>query len=228
MNIKPFGNSAILIEFKQVIDESVNDLVLKLYNKIKARKIEGVLSLVPAYSSLTIVYNAEVNNYTALVKKIEEIFYENETIDTKQKQSNRNIEIPICYDDEFGIDLLELSNTLNFSVEQIVELHLSQSYRVFMIGFLPGFPYLGKLNDRIFTNRRKIPRKKVAAGSVGIAALQTGIYPIEAPGGWNIIGRTPSLIFNAQKKSPFLLNVGDNVTFKRISKNDFKKYSSSS
>jgi len=228
MNIKPFGNSAILIEFKQVIDGSVNDLVLKLYNKIKARKIEGVLSLVPAYSSLTIVYNAEVNNYTALVKKIEEIFYENETIDTKQKQSNKNIEIPICYDDEFGIDLGELSNTLNLSVEQIIELHLSQSYRVFMIGFLPGFPYLGKLNDRIFTNRRKIPRKKVAAGSVGIAALQTGIYPIEAPGGWNIIGRTPSLIFNAKKKNPFLLNVSDNVTFKRISKNDFKKYSSSS
>ena len=226
MNIKPFGSSAILIEFEQMVDESVNDLVLKLYSKINALKIEGVLYLIPAYATLTVVYRAEVNSYASLAKKIEKIFYENEIIEDgvfHKNQSKRKVEIPICYDDEFGLDLGALSDVLNLSVEEIVTLHLSQVYRVFMIGFLPGFPYMGKLNERIFTSRKKVPRKKVASGSVGIAALQTGIYPIEAPGGWNIIGRTPSLILDTKKKEPFLLKVGDSVRFKRISKKEFQK-----
>lgn len=138
--------------------------------------------------------------------------------------ANKNIiEIPVCYDDEYGLDLNEMAQYHQTTKEEIIRIHTGNLYHVFMMGFSPGFPYMGILPDSIATPRKNQPRLKVPAGSVGIAGNQTGIYPSESPGGWNIIGRTPLKLFDKEKSQPFLLNTGDTIKFIPISKKQFEE-----
>jgi inhibitor of KinA len=228
-SIFPLGDNAILIDFGNELNESINQKLLEIFRKIKNQNMPGVLDVVPAYSSLTIHYDVMkifekaggktvFDIITDQVKKIVE-----DDIEISFEQ-NRKISIPVCYDQEFGVDLSYLASEKDLSVQDVIQLHTAKSYRVYMIGFLPGFPYMGEVDQRIQIPRKENPRTNVEAGSVGIAGAQTGIYPLQSPGGWQIIGRTPVLLFNKEKTAPVLLQPGDEIKFFSISKHEFTNY----
>jgi KipI family sensor histidine kinase inhibitor len=216
----PLGDHALVIEFGNVISLDVNSKVIALSDAILKLKIRGVEELVPTYRSLLIRYSPLETTYEQLVfsiKSIEEMLKVSKT-----EVKIGKITIPVVYGEEFGPDLTYVAQFHGLSEEQVIELHSERTYRVYMIGFVAGFPYLGEVADEIATPRLETPRLKVLAGSVGIAEKQTGIYPCEAPGGWRIIGRTPLRLFNPLQQPPTLLKPGDNVRFKPISEKEFK------
>jgi len=228
-SIFPLGDNAILIDFGNELNESINQKLLEIFRKIKNQNMPGVLDVVPAYSSLTIHYDVMkifekaggktvFDIITDQVKKIVE-----DDIEISFEQ-NRKISIPVCYDEEFGPDLSYMANEKSLSIENIIQLHTAKTYRVYMIGFLPGFAYMGTVDQRIQMPRKENPRTNVEAGSVGIAGEQTGIYPLQSPGGWQIIGRTPVLLFNKEKTAPVLLQPEDEIKFFSISKHEFTNY----
>lgn len=217
MQIKPYGDSAILIEFEQEISQEINAKVNAYHQAITQAKIRGVLACIPAYCSLTISYNPSEIQYKALSQKILHLDFSKETL----KENQRLLTIPVCYDEVFGLDLEELAQKKSISKAKIIELHTNTMYQVFMLGFLPGFAYLGKLPDTLHSPRKAKPRLKVPQGSVGLAGYQTGIYPSASSGGWQIIGQTPIQVFDIQQKNPFLFQQGDYVKFKAISLEEF-------
>lgn len=225
-SIFPLGDSALTIDFGNRIDERINEQVLDLFRFVKKNLLFGMIEVVPAYSSLSIYYDPVklkkkiARNETAyeyFKTEVEKII--NSFSGTEIPQS-KLIKIPVCYDEEYATDLERMAASKGIDKREIIHLHCSQKYRVYMIGFLPGFPYLGTLDEKIAMPRKPQPQM-VVAGSVGIAGQQTGIYPLTSPGGWNIIGRTPLKLFDPVKECPTLLNAGDFVEFYSISKNEF-------
>lgn len=225
------GDNGMLIDFGNSIDDTKNRKVFHLFQKIKQKKFPFIIDVLPAYSSLAIFYNLkQVNNkfdndtccFENVKHQVEAILKEGLTISSDT--SSKKIKIPVCYADEFALDINDISKAKNISVDDIIRIHTSKCYRVYMIGFLPGFPYMGEVDDRIAMPRRAVPRISVAAGSVGIAGLQTGIYPLESPGGWQIIGRTPYKLFDKEKAEPVLLHPGDEIEFYAITKDEFTNY----
>lgn len=230
--ITPLGDSAITITLGETIEEEINLKVHSLYRSILRQKICGVKDIIPAYASLTIVYDvmkvraaSNVSAYNHMYEVIQKSLHE--PVETEQ-QPSKTFHIPVCYDVFLGYDLKEMSDHKNISIEEIVELHSSQTYRVYMVGFLPGFAYMGKVDDRIATPRKSTPRENVLAGSVGIAGNQTGIYPFNSPGGWNIIGQTPERLFYPELADPCLFHPGDSVEFIPITLQEFNKLKQSS
>lgn len=219
IDFKPYGDSAILINFEQVIDKTINDKVVFISKNIENTSIPGLLYCLPAYCSITIGYDPSQIKYILLIDLIKRIIEQKQ--EEKIEINARNFLIPVCYEPPYALDLADLSSQLAISQKEIIELHYSQVYQIYMLGFLPGFPYMGILPNNLNCKRKEIPRKKVNAGSVGLAGRQTGIYPIDAPGGWQIIGRTPVPIFNQKNEFPFLFQVGDSVEFYPISINVF-------
>jgi len=216
----PLGDTALVVEFGNAISLEVNNKVLALNAAIQKADIKGVEELVPTYRSLLIRYNPLKITYEQLAFRIKDM---EQTITAKNLKAKGNkIIIPVVYGDEYGPDLCYVAKYHNLSEEQVIKLHSKIEYRVYMIGFVAGFPYLGEVPDEIATPRLETPRLKVSAGAVGIAEKQTGIYPCEAPGGWRIIGRTPLKLFNPQQEPPILIKPGDKVKFKPISKKEFK------
>ncbi|HEX9651959.1 MAG TPA: 5-oxoprolinase subunit PxpB [Cyclobacteriaceae bacterium] len=218
MTIIPYGDSALLINFEQVIDPQVNENVIELAKVIEHSNIAGVTFLVPAYCSLAIGFQPERITFQQLKKLTENL---NSNISKHQHPESKKISIPICYESEFALDKQEVMSYTNLSWDEIKQLHLSISYRVYMLGFLPGFVYMGSLPEKLESPRKKIPRLKVPALSVGLAGFQTGIYPLDAPGGWQIIGKTPIRIFDNRNRNPFLFEPGMLVTFKEITEDEF-------
>ena len=217
MKIQPFGDSSLLVSFEEEISETTNQKVIALFQLLENKK--GLCFQIPAYNSLTIGIDPKVWNLsdaTIFIREQQALFP-----DISKKSRNQYI-IPVCYEEDFAPDLNEISDYLKISPSQLISLHTAQSYRVFMLGFVAGFAYLGTLNPKLESPRKKNPRLKVPAGSVGLAGLQTGIYPTDAPGGWQIIGRTPLDIFNPKRDNPTLLNPGDLVSFRAISKEEFQ------
>lgn len=216
----PFGDNGLLIEFGDVISLEVNRRVIALSEAIIGAKIQGVEELVPTYRSLLVRYNASKISYEQLVFRIKDI---EKTMEERSiEKVGRKIIIPVVYGGEYGPDLTDIARFHGLTEEQVVKIHSGREYRVYMVGFVAGFPYLGEVADEIATPRLETPRLKVPAGSVGIAEKQTGIYPCEAPGGWRIIGRTPSRLFNPLQQPPVLLQLGDIVKFKPISEKEFR------
>ena len=216
----PYGESALLINFEQKIEEAIHTQVIELKAAIETAQLPGVSFLIPAYCSLTVGYNPEELDYDTLCVLIKNL----ETNGTPiRKNLTRKLSIPVCYDLEFGLDLKDLATEKQVSIQEIIQLHTSTIFRVYMLGFLPGFTYMGKLPKSLVCARKTTPRLRVPALSVGLAGYQTGIYPSEAPGGWQIIGRTPIPIFDTRKKQPFLFQAGDQVQFKAISKKEFNQ-----
>jgi len=216
----PFGDSALLIEFGDAISLEVNRKVIALSEVIEKAEIRGVEELVPTYRSLLVRYNPLKMTYEQLVFRIKDL--EKALKEVSPEIKGRKITIPVAYGGEFGPDLGCVAQYHGLTEEQVVKLHSEREYRVYMVGFVAGFPYLGEVPDEIATPRLETPRLKVPAGSVGIAEKQTGIYPCEAPGGWRIIGRTPLKLFDHLQQPPALLKAGDTVKFKPISEKDFK------
>jgi inhibitor of KinA len=217
--IFPLSDSAITIDFGNVIDEKINDLVMALFRLCTENSFVGMIEAVPAYASLTIFYDVVKVRKANSSYKTAFGFVENylteilQKVDNQVKRAINLIEIPVIYD---GEDLAFVAESNNLSIEEVIEIHTTPKYRVFMMGFLPGFAYMGGLDARIATPRKATPRTKVPAGSVGIAGNQTGIYPSESPGGWQLIGRTELQLYTPNSQEITLLKAGDLVKFVRI------------
>jgi len=217
MNLKPLGDSALLISFGEVIDEETNDRVHALAGAIEKAGFEWLVEVVPSYSSLAVIYDAKLIDFEGVRQAIERIEF------SAEKFEGRLVEIPVLYGGKYGPDLEFVAEYNGLTPEEVIEIHSRPIYRVYFLGFLPGFAYLGRMDERIATPRLEKPRLKVPAGSVGIAGKQTGWYAIESPGGWRIIGRTPLRLFNPSKEQSTLVQPGDRVKFVPIGEDEFEE-----
>ena len=227
--IFPLGDAALTIEFGNTIDERINNTVLNLFDRLTASPLPGQLEAVPAYSSLTIYYNTAslfktvppgTGVFEWMSQKTSELLEMPLTGSTREQ---RKITIPVCYDEYFAPDIALVASENNISIEEVIRLHTAKQYRVYMLGFLPGFSYMGEVDEKMVMPRKEQPRM-VSAGSVGIAGRQTGIYPQASPGGWQIIGRTPIKLFDPRQNEPALLRADDQVQFIPISKDEFANH----
>lgn len=224
------SEKAISIGFGNQIDEELRQQISSLNRLILANPFLGLLNTIPAYTTLTLFFEPlellkenTLKGSTCLEKITFYLSGFKDQIKNQPENKGQIIQIPVCYEDTFGLDLAALSHLHRLSKAAIINLHSEVVYPVYMIGFVPGFPYLGGLNSILSTPRKVTPRKVIPAGSVGIAGKQTGIYPLETPGGWQIIGRTPLKLFDTNRWQPSLLKAGDFVKFEPISLADFEK-----
>jgi inhibitor of KinA len=215
----PFGDTALAVEFGDTISLEINRRVVSLNDAILKAKIKGVEELVPTYRSLLVRYDPLKTSYEQLAFHIKDL--EKAVKDSDDKRVSRKTIVPVVYGGEYGPDLGHVAQLHGLSEEQVISLHSREEYRVYMIGFVAGFPYLGEAPGEIATPRLLTPRLKVPAGSVGIAERQTGIYPCETPGGWQIVGRTSLKLFDPQHEPPALLKPGDRVRFRPISEDEY-------
>ncbi len=220
--IYPLGESAVTIDFGNIISFEINDFVINLSNRIEKENFKGFIECVPAYSSLTVFYDVfEVrkndDNFSSGFQFVENFIKKIiESLPKSKKSKSKTIEIPVSFDKDSALDLEFVAESNNLKRKEVIEIFLSKTYRVFMLGFLPGFAYMGELDGRIASPRKQTPRTKVPKGSVGIAGQQTGIYPLESPGGWQIIGKTETELFTPDKEKPTLFQTGDLVRFTEI------------
>ena len=215
---KPLGTSAILIEWPHEISREILNDIRFFVSKIEIGKYKEVIECSFVYNSLLVVYDVELTDFTAFTNKIKKIYKE----DVVVKPSKRTLwEIPVCYDQEFGIDLNLMSVDKKVSIDEIVAMHAAVNYTVYGIGFLPGFLYLGGLTEKLNFPRMLVPRMEVLKGSVGIGGNQTGIYPQTSPGGWHIIGKTPITFFEVNNEIPCFIKPADEVKFIPILKEEF-------
>ncbi|MBX2960903.1 MAG: 5-oxoprolinase subunit PxpB [Cyclobacteriaceae bacterium] len=213
--------------FGNDMDPQLNQYVLALANEL-AKEPKWYLDVIPSYSTLSIVYDPVVIRKLKTTSAFEWVRAKvTETIKSsliKLEVKSRTITIPVCYDPSVAPDIKRLAAEKKISVEKVIELHTRQTYCVYLLGFLPGFAYMGKVDDRIVMPRLDKPRARVPVGSVGIAGNQTGIYPLESPGGWNLIGKTPVKLFDASLPDPVFFRPGDKVKFKSISMEEFETF----
>ncbi|QNL49412.1 5-oxoprolinase subunit PxpB [Olivibacter sp. SDN3] len=219
---------ALTVSFGETISDHASYRINRLRKLLEQQPFTGFRSAVPAYTSLSAFFDPiEVHQSTLIghscFEKVSNYITDLESTPHKgTEQNNREITIPVCYEGDFGPDLNEVAAVHHMDVQEVIHLHTEAIYNVHMIGFVPGFAYLGGLPKALATPRKKSPRVQIPSGSIGIAGVQTGIYSLDTPGGWQIIGRTPLVMFDAQRKAPSLLSSGDRVTFERISAEEFE------
>ena len=221
-----FGEQSLLIEFEALINKDIHQKILKIYHGYLNKNFPDIIDIIPSYNSLLLHFNWVINTKENAQKIIEmhRKFIHN-ILEFEIEEFNATLKkIPVCYDLTFGLDLKNISETKKGSIEEIIFLHTAVHYTVMAIGFIPGFAYMGELDERIRCPRLAQPRTQVPAGSVAIAELQTGIYPFQSPGGWNIIGRTPIDLFNIERDKPSYFEIGDQVQFQSIPIEEFEHY----
>ena len=219
-NISNLGDAALYCDFGNDVDQKTNIKVIKYFENINKKNIDGIINLTPSYNKLIISFDLNVVNFTELKKKIEDI----EISESYIRQDQKIIKIPTCCDDEFALDIERLSLKLNLTKKEILEMHLNKEYFCYMTGFIAGMPFLGDIDKKIKLERLETPRVKVPKGAVGITEQFTNIYTFESPGGWNILGSTPIKIFDQKnEKQPILINPGDRVLFYEINKKEYIK-----
>ena len=218
VEIEPLGDRAALVSVATAIDDGTFELIQSVMLLLQASHICGLVELVPAFTTVAVYYDPSQTSYADFVLEIEEALGKPAQ---HLRLPGRLVEIPVCYGDLFGEDLLVVARHCGLATEEVIAIHAGQEYKVHMLGFVPGFPYLGGMSPRIATPRRAMPRLKIPSGSVGIAGEQTGIYPLATPGGWQLIGRTPVILFRPDAQPPTLLQAGDSVRFRRISPGEF-------
>jgi KipI family sensor histidine kinase inhibitor len=212
------GDRGILVEYGDVIDPDVNSKVRSMAIVMDENPPAGVIEIIPTYRSLLIIYDPSVTQPDKLEKALDAL---EARLDAIRIPPPRTVELPVCYGGDFGPDIATVADTNNLTVEEVVELHCEPEYLIYMVGFTPGFPFLGGLSEKLHTPRLETPRTLVPEGSVGIANNQTGIYPIASPGGWQLIGRTPVKLFAPWRQDPFLYQAGDRLKFKPISADEY-------
>lgn len=229
--IMPLGDAALLVEFGKSISPEIHKKVKSLTDYLDKNSFPGMIEYVAAFTSVTVFYEPvtilnriaeKMENRTAgevVAGLLQEIIGK---LDGTDHTISRVVEIPVCYGGEFGPDLDFVARHNKLSPKEVIEIHTGGQYLVYMIGFAPGFPYLGGMSEKIATPRRQSPRTSIPAGSVGIAGMQTGAYPISTPGGWQLIGRTPTALFRPRENPPSLLNAGDTVRFYPISYEEYQ------
>ena len=218
--IRPVGDRALTVEFGAVIDEEINRRVHALAAWITSRRMPGITELVPTYRSLLICYDPDVLSYGRLKRRLERF---DPSCISDGAEKRRILEVPCCYGGEFGPDLGDMESLTGLSAEEIVRVHSGVDYRIYMLGFLPGFVYLGGLDGRIEAPRLSSPRKAIPAGSVGIGGNQTGVYPMASPGGWRLIGRTPIPFYDPASAQPILCKAGEFIRFVPVSPEEYAK-----
>jgi inhibitor of KinA len=224
--IYPIGDQALTLDFGNLINDEINARVMALFYWLKEENLQGIKDIIPAYASISVVYDAALirkwaGTGSAYAYMEDYLTKALQQLDLLALPSSRELRIPVCYHQSLAPDLVELCESKNMDLDELVAIHISRPYRVYMIGFLPGFAYMGSLDERIMAPRKQTPRTHVAAGSVGIAGVQTGIYPFASPGGWQLIGQTPLSLFNANAEVPTLFQPGDLVQFEPISLDQF-------
>ncbi|MBU1341142.1 MAG: 5-oxoprolinase subunit PxpB [Proteobacteria bacterium] len=214
------GDTGIIVEFGQGIDPDVNAKVRAVAAAIKKNTLQGVIEIIPTYRALLLIYDPLITLPEKLVRFIEQV---ETTLDYETAEPFKVVEIPVCYGGPFGPDIETVAEIAGIGVEEVIRLHSKPEYLIYMVGFTPGFPFLGGLDEKLFTPRLKTPRMAVPEGSVGIANNQTGMYPVTSPGGWQIIGRTPLTLFAPQRENPFLYQAGDKIKFIPISRQEYTR-----
>jgi inhibitor of KinA len=232
IRVTPLGDRALTIVLGDSIDETTHHRVRAVSKRIEMDMPTGIVDLVPAFASVTVHYDpVRVSADTAsetrspfdrLVAQLDRLLSD---VRENELPTPRLVEIPVCYGGSLGPDLDEVARKHDLQPDDVIQIHSSGEYLVYMVGFMPGFAYLGGLSPRIATPRRASPRTAVPARSVGIGGQQTGVYPLESPGGWNLIGRTPLEIFDLRRPEPMLLATGDRVRFRPISLDEFRTFS---
>ncbi len=224
--IFPLGDAAITVDFGNCIDETINKEVIARFNQLRQQPLPGMIEAAPAYSSLTVYYDImalkkKIPGHQTVYEWMRQLLEERLQQPVQQDQiTGRLLHIPVCYDKEFALDIQQLATTKNISVDEVIQTHTAKQYKVYMLGFMPGFAYMGEVDEKISMPRKAQP-VNITTGSVGIAGKQTGIYPLASPGGWQIIGRTPLKLFDTAGEEPTLLRAGDRVQFYSIPTNDF-------
>jgi inhibitor of KinA len=215
--VSRMGDAAIVFEFDKRIDLKTNAYVLSVAKSLRRVNCAGVRDVIESYCAVTVEYDPLGTDVCVLIRDLEEA--------AKQASvsvlDGSTLTVPVCYGGDFGPDLSIVAECTGLREDEVIAIHGSKSYRVFMLGFLPGFAYLGPLDEQLVVPRRKIPRLRVPACSVAVAGHQTGVYPLQSPGGWQLIGKTPTCFFEPDKPKPFLLSPGDNVRFEAVSRADF-------
>ncbi|MDU3564470.1 5-oxoprolinase subunit PxpB [Veillonella sp.] len=219
--ISPVGDRAISIDFGQVIDPTINRHIRQTIERIKELQLEGIIELVPTYCALLVEYDAMLYSYSEICKIIEPTLEEGMTNTTNELVTV--VEVPTVYGGEFGPDLSFVASHNHLSEDEVISIHSGTDYLVYMLGFIPGFTYLGGMDPRIATPRLSSPRTLIPAGSVGIAGEQTGTYPSDSPGGWQIIGRTAVTMYDMSKAQAALLKAGDYVRYVPIDESEFHR-----
>jgi len=219
-NISNLGDAALYCDFGQDINREINSNVIKYFNKIQQLKIESINNITPSYNKLVISFDLKRINYNELKNLIEKI-----QIDKEDTLNKKIVEIPICCEEPYSLDFNRLEEKLKLSKEQILKNFFNKKYFCYMTGFIAGMPFLGDLDENMRVQRLETPRVKVPKGSIGITEQFANIYTFESPGGWNIIGNTPMKVFdNSKEDKPNLINPGDTVIFKEISKEEHSNY----
>ena len=214
------GDSSLLIEFGSKISTEINQKITATVQLMKEQHIEGVVDMIPAFCSLLINYDPRVIRYEELKSRIQDLV----KVDIKTEAGRRKVfEIPVCYGGEYGPDIENIAEHAGLSVEEVIKIHSSRDYLIYMLGFLPGFTYLGGLDERIHTPRLANPRVKINAGSVGIGGSQTGIYPLDSPGGWQLMGMTPVKTYDPEREVPILVEAGDYIRFVPIDEEEYHR-----
>ena len=215
----PCGDQAVTVEWGSTIDEHINRQVHAFARKVEELFHPAITEVVPTYRSATVHYRPEVLSYEELNQLLAPLAQGS----AEEAEELPVVEIPVCYGGEYGPDLLEVAQHCSLTPEEVIARHTAPTYRIYMLGFTPGFPYLGGMDPSIAAPRRKEPRIHIPAGSVGIAGEQTGVYPIVSPGGWQLIGRTPLRLFDPQREQPILLSAGAGIRFVPIDEETFRK-----
>ncbi len=215
------GDRGVIVEYGDAISPEINIKVRTMAMAIDEEKPVGIVEVIPTYRSLLIVYDPLATDLKSLEDALE--FMESR-LDQLEISPPRTVEIPVSYGGNLGPDIQFVAQAHNLTVEDVIRIHSGVLYQIYMIGFTPGFPFLGGLPRELHTPRLGTPRPLVPAGSVGIANNQTGVYPVDSPGGWRLIGRTPLSLFNPSKENPFLYRAGDMIKFVRISEEEYHRF----
>jgi inhibitor of KinA len=216
----PAGDAALVLEFDERIDVAINRQVVGVARSVRAAAIPGVRDVVPTYRSVTVYFDPLKTNHDALIEMLESQAGQSPDATDLERPAVR---LPVCYGGELGPDLEQVAAFAKLPEGEVVALHAGTTYRVFMLGFVPGFAYMGIVDPRIAMQRRGTPRTRVPRGSVAIAGAQTGIYPSDTPGGWQLVGRTPVKPYDPARADPFLLHPGDAVQFFPIERAEFDR-----
>jgi inhibitor of KinA len=218
---RPMGDRALIVELGEEIDRVVNQKVRELFLRIEKEQIQGVKDLVPSYRSVTVVYDPLTIPQVNLQSRIRDLWGR---ADASNLPKPKVLEVPVVYGGKHGPDLEWVASYHHLAPEDVINQHMQPTYQVYMIGFTPGYPYMGEVPEAISTPRRETPRTVVPRGSVAIAQRQTGIYPVQSPGGWQILGWTPLKLFDAAKWPPSLLEMGDFVRFFAIREDEITQW----
>ncbi len=214
------GDTSVTVEFGNKISDEINAAIRAFNIALAKSEIEGIVETVPTYRSLTVHYRPEVIRYAPLCERLRALL---ESLDAIEIPPASVIEIPLLYGGEEGPDLEFVAEHNHKTVEEVIKIHTSTEYLIYMIGFTPGFPYLGGMSEEIATPRLKSPRVKIPGGTAGIAGGQTGVYPIDSPGGWQLIGKTPVKLYDPDRACPILLEAGQYVKFRAIDRAEYEK-----